>query len=166
MSNKLNVVLYNPEIPQNTGNIIRTCYNHGVDLHIIKPMGFDITDPKMKRASVTYVDKINYFLYDSWEDFLESNPDADIFYTTKFARKNPSDIDFTSKEYKNLFLVFGAESTGVPKRILFDNYESCIRIPMSKDFRSFNLANTVSITLYEVARQNNFIGMEKYWDED
>ena len=165
MKNKLNIVLYNPEIPQNTGNIIRSCYNSKADLHIIEPASFNIWDPKMKRASVTYVDKINITLYKNWEEFIKKNNPKNIFYTTKFGQKNPSDLDL-KKNKEPLFLVFGAESLGIPKKILFANFDKCIRLPMKEDFRSFNLANTVSIMLYEYNRQNDFLDMVRYWDKD
>ena len=133
-----NIVLYQPEIPQNTGNISRTCACTGARLHIVKPMGFEITDAKLKRAGLDYWDKLGRY-----------------FYLSKKASKRYTDISFEDGDY----LVFGKETKGLPERIVFDNPDTALRIPMAKDLRSLNLSNTVALVLYEALRQTGFVGL-------
>ena len=150
-----NIVLYQPEIPQNTGNISRTCACTGAALHIIKPMGFEITDAKLKRAGLDYWDKLNLTYYDSLEDFFEKTKGGRYFYLSKKASKRYTDISFNDGDY----LIFGKETKGLPEHIIFDNPDTALRIPMAKDLRSLNLSNTVALVLYEALRQTGFVGL-------
>lgn len=148
----MNIVLHEPEIPENTGNIGRTCVATDSVLHLIKPLGFVIDDKHLKRAGLDYWPKLKYFVYESYEDFLAKNPDAKIFYATTKAKRCYSDVSFGPDD----FIMFGKESAGIPEEILVDNEPTCIRIPMWGDIRSLNLGNSVAIILYEALRQNSF----------
>ena len=151
---KINVVLYHPEIPQNTGNIMRSCIATNAYLHLIKPLGFKLDDTSIKRSGVNYIDKCNYQVYENYEDFLNKN-DGDFYYLTRYGHTPPSEFNFKDSN-KNIYFVFGKESTGIPKNILKENITHCMRLPMSKNVRSLNLSNTVAIVLYEVLRQQNY----------
>ena len=148
----MNIVLHEPEIPENTGNIGRTCVATDSVLHLIKPLGFVIDDKHLKRAGLDYWPKLKYFVYESYEDFLAKNPDAKIFYATTKAKRCYSDVSFGPDD----FIMFGKESAGIPEEILVDNEPTCIRIPMWGDIRSLNLGNSVAVILYEALRQNGF----------
>ena len=148
----MNIVLHEPEIPENTGNIGRTCVATDSVLHLIKPLGFVIDDKHLKRAGLDYWPKLKYFVYESYEDFLAKNPDAKIFYATTKAKRCYSEVSFGPDD----FIMFGKESAGIPEEILVDNEPTCIRIPMWGDIRSLNLGNSVAIILYEALRQNSF----------
>lgn len=148
----MNIVLHEPEIPENTGNIGRTCVATDSVLHLIKPLGFVIDDKHLKRAGLDYWPKLKYFVYESYEDFLAKNPNAKIFYATTKAKRCYSDVSFGPDD----FIMFGKESAGIPEEILVDNEPTCIRIPMWGDIRSLNLGNSVAIILYEALRQNSF----------
>lgn len=150
----INVVLYEPEIPQNTGNIMRTCVGMGAKLHFIYPLGFALHDHVIRRSAANYVDKLNYATYDDWEDFLSKN-EGEFYYFTRYGKKSPSEFDFSDRN-KNIYLIFGKESTGIPKEILKGNLDRCIRIPASSDVRALNLSNCVAIGVYEVMRQQNY----------
>lgn len=152
----LNIVLHEPEIPANTGNIGRTCCATGTRLHLIEPMGFKINEKSVKRAGLDYWDKLDVVIYDSYADFVEKNPDAKIYYATT---KAPQSYDEVSYE-EDCYIMFGKESAGIPESILVNNEETCVRIPMNPDIRSLNLSNSVAIILYEALRQNQFKGME------
>ena len=152
----LNIVLHEPEIPANTGNIGRTCCATGTRLHLIEPMGFEINEKSVKRAGLDYWDKLDVVIYDSYADFVEKNPDAKIYYATT---KAPQSYDEVSYE-EDCYIMFGKESAGIPESILVNNEETCVRIPMNPDIRSLNLSNSVAIILYEALRQNQFKGME------
>lgn len=152
----LNIVLHEPEIPANTGNIGRTCCATGTRLHLIEPMGFKINEKSVKRAGLDYWDKLDVVIYDSYADFVEKNPNAKIYYATT---KAPQSYDEVSYE-EDCYIMFGKESAGIPESILVNNEETCVRIPMNPDIRSLNLSNSVAIILYEALRQNNFKGME------
>lgn len=159
MNERLNVVLFEPEIPQNTGNIMRTCVAAGFGLHLIKPLGFDIDNPKFKRATTNHITWADYKLYDSFEDFGASN-EGEYYFMTRYGKVPPSDIDFRSvPEDRNIYLIFGKESTGVPARILKDNIDRCFRIPMTGDCRSLNLSNAAAIAIYECLRQLGYPGL-------
>ena len=153
----MNIVLLEPEIPQNTGNIGRTCCATGTKLHLIEPMKFRITEKNLKRAGMDYWEDLDVTIYDSYADFCEQNPDAKIWYATTKAPKKYTDVEYG----ENDFIMFGKESAGIPEEILVDNEEFCIRIPMGEDIRSLNLSNSVAIVLYEALRQNDFGGLEK-----
>ncbi len=148
----MNIVLHEPEIPENTGNIGRTCVATDSVLHLIKPLGFVIDDKHLKRAGLDYWPKLKYFVYESYEDFLAKNPNAKIFYATTKAKRCYSEVSFGPDD----FIMFGKESAGIPEEILVDNEPTCIRIPMWGDIRSLNLGNSVAIILYEALRQNSF----------
>ena len=155
---KINIVLHEPEIPQNTGNIARTCAATGASLHIIKPMGFEIDDRKLKRAGLDYWDKLDINYYENYEDFLEKRPEAKgntFFFSTK-APQTYIEV----KEYPdNVFIMFGKETKGLPEDILFDNKEHCVRLPMRDTIRSLNLSNSVAIAVYEILRRHDFEGL-------
>ncbi len=147
---KLNIVLVEPQIPQNTGNISRTCAVTGIALHLIKPYGFVITDKQLKRAGLDYWDKLDIYEYDNLESFFDKTSGRYYFFTTK-GRKTHSEEIYPEDE--NVFLIFGREDKGLPEKLLFENPEQCIRIPMRNELRSLNLSNSVAIACYEVLRQ-------------
>jgi RNA methyltransferase, trmH family, group 2 len=152
----MNIVLYEPEIPANTGNIGRTCVATGTSLHLIKPLGFDISDKAVRRAGMDYWKELDLHVYENFEEFVEKNPGARIYMATTKARKA-----YTEVEYKgNDFIMFGKESAGIPEEILVKYEETSVRIPMIGEIRSLNLSNSVSIILYEALRQQDFEGMK------
>ena len=151
----LNIVLFEPEIPANTGNIGRTCVAAGARLHLIEPMGFRISQKEVKRAGLDYWDKLDVTVYDSYPDFLEKNPNAKIYMATTKAKHTYADVKFEEDAY----IMFGKESAGIPEEILIEHPDECIRIPMFGEIRSLNLSNSVAIVLYEALRQNNFMNL-------
>lgn len=153
---KINIVLHEPEIPQNTGNIARTCAATGASLHLIKPLGFEIDDKKMKRAGLDYWDKLDVHYYDSLADFFEKNEGADFFAFTTKAKKRYTDVSYPD----GCFLMFGKETKGLPEDFLTANFEKCVRLPMRQGLRSLNLSNSVAVAVYEVLRQRSFDGLE------
>ena len=157
MAYALNIVLIEPEIPQNTGNIARTCAATGARLHLVGPMGFHITDKQVKRAGLDYWDKLDITYYDSTADFFEKNPDAECFYFTTKAERNHSDMPYPA----NCFLVFGKETKGLPEDLLKANRERCVRLPMRGIIRSLNLSNAVAVGTYEVLRQWGYPALEQ-----
>ncbi|MCH5266360.1 MAG: tRNA (cytidine(34)-2'-O)-methyltransferase [Lachnospiraceae bacterium] len=148
----LHIVLLEPEIPANTGNIGRTCVAAGARLHLIEPMGFRINEKQVKRAGLDYWDKLDYRIYDSYSDFLEKNPGAKIYMATTKARQIYSEVSYEEECY----IMFGKESAGIPEEILVENEENTMRIPMLGDIRSLNLGNSVAVILYEALRQREF----------
>lgn len=152
----MNIVLVNPEIPQNTGNIARTCAATGARLHLIEPLGFELSDKYLKRAGLDYWKLMRYEVHPSWEAFCEKFPGAVMhFATTKAPR------DYCAAQYgPDDFLVFGRETRGLDEALLAEHYERCIRIPMRPDARSLNLSNSVAIVLYEALRQQGFPGLK------
>lgn len=153
----INIILLEPEIPQNTGNIVRTCAATGAKLHLIEPFGFTFEDKFLKRAGLDYWDLADISVYKSFEDFLGKNKgkiDKLLFASTKACR-NHTEVDYGD----DCWVMFGRESRGIPEEILHDNYDKCIRIPMRANTRSLNLANSVAIIVYEYLRQHNFEGM-------
>ena len=150
----INIVLHEPEIPQNTGNIMRTCVGTGARLHLIKPLGFSLDEKSIKRSGANYIDKLDYKVYENYEDFLSQNKGT-FYYFTRYGKKPHSSFDYSNKD-ENIYLIFGKESKGIPKEILKDNLDNCMRIPMTKDLRSLNLSNCVAIVVYEVLRQQNY----------
>ena len=149
---KLNIVLLEPEIPANTGNIGRTCVATGTRLHLIEPLGFSLSEKALKRAGMDYWKDLDVTTYVDWEDFLERNPGAKIYYATTKGRHVYSDAHFEP----DCYIMFGKESAGIPEEILKEHPDECIRIPMIGETRSLNLSNSVAIVLYEALRQNNF----------
>ena len=150
----INIVLFEPEIPQNTGNIMRTCVATGARLHLIKPLGFSVDDSHLKRSGVNYIDKLEYYVYENYNDFLSKN-EGDFYFFTRYGHKPHSSFDYSDSS-KNIYLVFGKESTGIPKEILRPNIDKCMRIPMTDNVRSLNLSNCCAIVIYEVLRQQNY----------
>ncbi len=153
----LNIVLHEPEIPANTGNIGRTCCATGTKLHMIEPLGFQITDKQVKRAGMDYWEHLQKETYVDYQDFLKKNPNARVFYATTKAKHCYTEVEFQDGD----FIMFGKESAGIPEEILVDHEDQCIRIPMGHDIRSLNLSNSVSIVLFEALRQLNFLGLEE-----
>ncbi len=151
----LHIVLVNPEIPQNTGNIARTCAATGAKLHLIKPLGFELSDKYLKRAGLDYWHMMTYEVHESWEDFLSANPDARLHYATTKAPRDYCAARYGPEDY----LVFGRETKGLDEALLAANYDRCVRIPMRPDARSLNLSNSVAIVLYEALRQLGFPGL-------
>ncbi|MBE6563146.1 MAG: tRNA (uridine(34)/cytosine(34)/5-carboxymethylaminomethyluridine(34)-2'-O)-methyltransferase TrmL [Ruminococcaceae bacterium] len=154
---KINVVLHEPEIPQNTGNIARTCAATGAALHLIRPLGFEISDRTLKRAGLDYWDKLSVTYYDSLPDFFEKNPEAKCFFYTTKAPRAHTEVTYP----ENCYLFFGKESKGLPEDLLKENLERCVRIPMRPTLRSLNLSNSAAIAVYEVLRQWNYEGLEE-----
>ncbi len=150
----INVVLYEPEIPQNTGNIMRTCVGTGAKLHLIKPLGFSLDEKSIKRSGANYVDKLDYKVYENYDDFKKQNKGTYYFFT-RYGKKPHSSFDYSNKD-ENIYLIFGKESSGIDKKILKDNLDHCMRLPMTKDLRSLNLSNCVAVVVYEVLRQQDY----------
>ncbi|MBQ6477689.1 MAG: tRNA (cytidine(34)-2'-O)-methyltransferase [Bacilli bacterium] len=148
-----NIVLYQPEIPGNTGNIMRTCVATNTKLHLIRPFGFILDDAHLKRSGVNYIDKLQYEIYDSFEEFKSKNPGKYVYFT-RYGRKPHTEFDYTKDE--NIYLIFGKESTGIPKEILKQDLDNCTRIPMTSNVRALNVSNTAAIAIYEVLRQQNY----------
>lgn len=157
---KINIVMVEPEIPQNTGNIARTCAAIGAKLHLVKPLGFDISDKYLKRAGLDYWDKLEIEEHDSLTKFLEKYPvKNNMFMATTKAKHCYSDVDYS--KFDEVFILFGKETKGLPESLLLDNIDNTIRIPMRETLRSLNLSNSVAIIVYEVLRQNEFVGLEE-----
>ena len=152
--NKLHIVLYQPEIHANTGNISRTCAVIGADLHLIRPLGFSTDDKHLRRAGLDYWDKMTIRYYDSADDFFAQHPDATVFYYTTKGRMTHTEATYTGEVY----LMFGPESRGLPEELLLQHPDRCLRIPMLPTLRSLNLSNSVAIAAYEVLRQWSFEG--------
>lgn len=150
----LNVVLYAPEIPQNTGNIMRTCAATNTKLHLIKPLGFSLDEKVIKRSGANYIDNCDYTVYENYEEFLDKNP-GEYYFLTRYGKKPHSSFDYSNKS-KNIYLVFGRESSGIPKEILKDHLDTCLRIPMTDKVRALNLSNCVAIMVYEALRQQDY----------
>lgn len=151
----INIVLHEPEMPANTGNIGRTCVAAGARLHLIGPLGFSLSEKMLKRAGLDYWDKLDVTVYDDYADFLARNPGAKIYMATTKAHKVYSEVAYEH----DCYIMFGKESAGIPEEILVDNGDTCVRIPMIGDIRSLNLSNSVAIVLYEALRQQDFASM-------
>ena len=152
----LNIVLYEPEIPANTGNIGRTCVATNTRLHLIEPLGFSLEEKQLKRAGMDYWKELDVTTYVNWEDFCQKNPDAKIYYATTKAKHVYSEVAYEP----DCYIMFGKESAGIPEEILKENPDTCVRIPMVGETRSLNLSNSVAIVLYEALRQNDFSNMK------
>lgn len=150
--NNINIVLVEPEIPQNTGNIARTCAAVGASSHLVKPMGFTVDDKKLKRAGLDYWHYLDITYYESLDDFLKQNENEELFFFTTKAPRKYTDVIYP----KRVFLVFGKETKGLPETLLCANPEKCVRIPMKDGLRSLNLSNSAAIAVYEALRQNDF----------
>ena len=153
----LNIVLHEPEIPANTGNIGRTCVAAGARLHLVGPLGFSLSEKALKRAGMDYWKDLDVTVYIDYKDFLEKNPGAKIYMATTKAEKVYTEVSYEP----DCYIMFGKESAGIPEEILVENRENCVRIPMMEKIRSLNLGNSAAIVLYEALRQNGFAGMEK-----
>jgi len=156
----LHIVLYEPEIPTNTGNIMRTCVATNARLHLIEPLGFLLDEKSLRRSGVNYIDQLDYRLYDDYEDFLQKNPNGKYYYFTRYGKKPHTSFDYSNPK-EDIYLIFGKESTGIPKEILKGQKEYCMRIPMSENVRALNLANCVAIVAYEVLRQQDYPNLSK-----
>ncbi|MBQ1193588.1 MAG: tRNA (cytidine(34)-2'-O)-methyltransferase [Lachnospiraceae bacterium] len=152
----LNIVLHEPEIPANTGNIGRTCCATGTRLHLIGPLGFSLSEKALKRAGMDYWQHLDVTIYDDYNDFISKNPNAKIYYATTKAPNVYTEVSYEP----DCYIMFGKESAGIPESILVNNQETCVRIPMNSEIRSLNLSNSVAVVLYEALRQNDFSGME------
>lgn len=152
----LNIVLHEPEIPANTGNIGRTCVATNTRLHLIEPLGFRLNEKNLKRAGMDYWDKLDVTTYIDYDDFIRRNPDAKIYMATTKAPKAYTDVEYEP----DCYIMFGKESAGIPEEILKANPDTCVRIPMIGETRSLNLSNSVAIVLYEALRQNHFDHMK------
>lgn len=151
----VHVVLYQPEIPSNTGNIARTCAATDTTLHLIRPLGFSTDDKMLKRAGLDYWQFVTIVYYDSLEEFFEKNTGGQFFYLTKFGTKPHSTFDYSDPE-TDYYFMFGRETTGLPKDLIEENKEFALRIPMNDNVRSLNLSNTAAILIYEALRQQNY----------
>jgi tRNA (cytidine/uridine-2'-O-)-methyltransferase len=152
----INIVLYSPEIPQNTGNISRTCAVTGARLHIIKPIGFEISDRTLKRAGLDYWDKLDVTYYENYDDFIRQNGDSNLYFFSSHAERSFAEVEYQD----DVYLVFGRESVGLPKDLVESNIHRSLRIPMRRTLRCLNLSNSVAIAVYEVLRQKNYGGLE------
>lgn len=150
----INVVLFEPEIPQNTGNIMRTCAGTNVTLHLIKPLGFSLDDRTVKRCGVNYIEHCTYYVYENWADFKNKN-EGKYYYLTRYGTKPHTSFDYSNQDEK-IYFIFGKESTGIPKEILKSDLEHCMRIPMTNHIRALNLSNSVAIMIYEALRQQDY----------
>lgn len=155
----INIVLFEPEIPQNTGNIMRTCVATDSKLHLIKPMGFKLDDSHMKRSAVNYLENLNYEVYENWEEFNNKNKGT-YYYLTRYGKKPHTIFDYSNTN-ENIYLIFGKESTGIPVEILKKDLDHCMRIPMTDKVRALNVSNSVAIMVYEVLRQQDFRNLLK-----
>lgn len=153
----MNIVLYEPEIPANTGNIGRTCVATGTKLHLIEPLGFKLNEKEIKRAGLDYWKDLEVITYANFEDFMERNPGAKIYMATTKALNVYTEVSYEP----DCYIMFGKESAGIPEEILLHNKDNSIRIPMIGEIRSLNLSNSVSVVLYEALRQNEFEGMKR-----
>lgn len=156
----INIVLYNPEIPQNTGNIIRTCVCTGSALHLIEPLGFELDEKHLRRAGLDYISKVDLHRYPNWETFFQQHKDKRFVYITRYGHQPFSSFTFDDVN-EDVFIVFGKESTGIPKSILSPNQQHCARLPMIPSERSLNLSNCVAICTYEILRQWDYPGLSK-----
>lgn len=150
----LNVVLFEPEIPGNTGNIMRTCVASNTKLHLIKPLGFSLDEKSIKRSGVNYIENCEYQLYENITDFYSKNKGT-FYYLSRYGHKPHSSFDYSSKK-ENIYFIFGKESTGIPKELLQPHIDRCMRIPMTDKVRALNLSNTVAIMIYEALRQQDY----------
>ena len=151
----INIVLFEPEIPGNTGNIMRTCVATNSRLHLIEPLGFSLDDKYVKRSGVNYIDKCDYTVYKNLDDFFANNKDGEYYFLTRYGHVPHDHFDYSDNK-KNIYFIFGKESTGIPPKILAPYIDRCIRIPMSANVRALNLSNTVAIVVYEALRQQKY----------
>ncbi len=153
----LNIVLFEPEIPGNTGNIMRTCVATHTHLHLIKPLGFSLDDSYIKRSGVNYIKDCEYSVYENLEDFYSKN-NGTFYYLTRYGHKPHTSFDYSNKD-ENIYFIFGKESTGIPPKYLKPHINECMRIPMTDKVRALNLSNSVAIVLYEALRQQDYLDL-------
>lgn len=153
----LNIVLFEPEIPGNTGNIMRTCVATHTHLHLIKPLGFSLDEKYIRRSGVNYIDKCNYTVYENIDEFYEKNQGT-YYYLTRYGHKPHTSFDYSNKD-ENIYFIFGKESTGIPPKLLKPHLDKCMRIPMTDDVRALNLSNSVAIMVYEALRQQDYLDL-------
>ncbi|MDE6142330.1 MAG: tRNA (cytidine(34)-2'-O)-methyltransferase [Bacilli bacterium] len=153
----INIVLFEPEIPGNTGNIMRTCVATKTKLHLIKPLGFSLEEKYIRRSGVNYIDKCDYEVYENIEDFYSKN-NGTYYYLTRYGHKPHTSFDYSNKE-ENIYFIFGKESTGIPRELLKPHIDNCMRIPMTDDVRALNLSNSVAIMVYEALRQQDYLDL-------
>ena len=151
------VVLYHPEIPQNTGNIMRTCAATDMMLHLIEPLGFSLDIKNVRRSAANYMEHVTYKVYKDYDHFLQENK-GHFFFITRYGQKSPDQMDYTVED-EDIYLIFGSESSGIPKEILSNHLDKCLRLPMTEKVRSLNLSNTVAVLAYEVLRQQGYKGL-------
>ncbi|WP_273852562.1 tRNA (uridine(34)/cytosine(34)/5-carboxymethylaminomethyluridine(34)-2'-O)-methyltransferase TrmL [Guptibacillus spartinae] len=155
----LNVVLFQPEIPANTGNIARTCAATNTSLHLIRPLGFSTDDKMLKRAGLDYWQYADVHYYDSLDEFFDKNQGGEYYYITKYGTNTHTDFDYSDQD-KNTYFVFGRETNGLPDELIENNKERCLRLPMTDHVRALNLSNTAAIMVYEALRQQHYPGMK------
>lgn len=153
----INIVLFEPEIPGNTGNIMRTCVATNTKLHLIKPLGFSLDEKYIRRSGVNYIDKCEYEVYENIDDFYSKNQGT-YYYLTRYGHKPHTSFDYSDKE-ENIYFIFGKESTGIPPQLLKPHIDNCMRIPMTDNVRALNLSNSVAIMVYEALRQQDFLDL-------
>ncbi|MCI8445334.1 MAG: tRNA (cytidine(34)-2'-O)-methyltransferase [Bacilli bacterium] len=157
----IHIVLFEPEIPQNTGNIMRTCAGTGAKLHLIKPLGFSLDEKRLRRSGVNYIEHCNYQVYENFADFMERNQGGDYYFLTRYGTKPHTSFDYHDTT-QDIYLIFGKESTGIPKELLKDHLDHCMRIPINSHIRALNLSNCVAIMLFEVLRQQDYPNLLHY----
>lgn len=155
----LHIVLFQPEIARNTGNIMRTCVAVGADLHMIKPLGFDLDNKNLRRSATYHIPLLDYHLYESFDEFAEQNK-GEYFYMTRHAYQPPSSVDFAACKDSDIYLIFGKESTGLPHELISEHKERCFRLPMTHGTKSLNVSNAVCAVSYEVLRQLDYAGLD------
>lgn len=163
----INIVLHEPLIPGNTGNIMRTCAGTDTLLHLIKPLGFSLDEKSIKRSGVNYINECNYQVYENIEEFFSKNKGT-YYYLTRYGKTPHTEFDYSSKD-ENIYFILGKETTGIPKEILRKDLKNCIRIPMNKKIRALNLSNVAAIVIYEALRQQNYNNLsfiEPHKDKD
>lgn len=161
---KNNIVLYEPEIPQNSGNIMRTCAGTDTKLHFIKPLGFRLEDAHLHRSAVNYFDHVDFEVYENWEDFKNKNQDGKMYFLTRYGMKTPHELKLDDPN-ETYYFVIGKESTGVPKEILREHLEDCIRIPTNDKIRSLNISNVAAVVIFEALRQQDYNDLERFEPE-
>ena len=162
--NKLNIVLVEPEIPQNTGNIMRTCAGTDTVLHLIEPLGFKMDEKHLVRAAVNYVPNVDFIIYKNWQDFLDKNPNGKKYFLTRYGLKTPHELKLDEPN-ETYYFIIGKESTGVPKEILREYLEDCIRIPTNDKIRSLNISNVAAVCIFEALRQQDYNDLSRYEPE-
>ncbi len=161
---KNNIVLYEPEIPQNTGNIMRTCAGTDTVLHLIEPLGFKMDEKHLVRAAVNYVPNVDFIIYKNWQDFLDKNPNGKKYFLTRYGLKTPHELKLDEPN-ETYYFIIGKESTGVPKEILREYLEDCIRIPTNDKIRSLNISNVAAVCIFEALRQQDYNDLSRYEPE-